>query len=132
MNTIHPSAIIGKHVELGDGNQIGPGCVIEDGVVLGSRNKLWHNVYVGPGTTLGDIARSDPSGDMLRREVKEEVDRVIRELEALAARSRSQSLSMLVPMGGEMAYRYQENLVHETLAVLRAFRARWEERAGGG
>ncbi len=53
-NTIHPSAIIGKDVKLGDGNQIGPGCVLEDGVVLGSRNKLWMNVYVGPGTTLGD------------------------------------------------------------------------------
>ena len=54
MNQIHPSAIIGKGVQLGDGNGIGPGCVIEDGAVLGSRNRLWMNVYVGPGTTLGD------------------------------------------------------------------------------
>lgn len=54
MNTIHPSAMIGKNVQLGGGNDIGPGCVIEDGVVLGSRNKLWMNVYVGPGTTIGD------------------------------------------------------------------------------
>ena len=53
-NTIHPSAIIGKSVQLGDGNDIGPGCVIEDGVVLGSRNRLWMHVYIGPGTTLGD------------------------------------------------------------------------------
>ena len=53
-NTIHPSAIIGKTVQLGDGNDVGPGCIIEDGVVLGSRNRLWMNVYVGPGTTLGD------------------------------------------------------------------------------
>ena len=54
MSTIHPSAMIGKNVRLGEGNEIGPGCVIEDGVVLGSRNKLWMNVYVGPGTTIGD------------------------------------------------------------------------------
>ena len=54
MNNIHPSATIGKHVKLGEGNEIGPGCAIEDGVVLGSRNKLWMNVYVGPGTTIGD------------------------------------------------------------------------------
>ena len=54
MNTIHPSAIIGKRVQLGDANEIGPGCVIEDGVILGSRNKLWMNVYLGPGTTIGD------------------------------------------------------------------------------
>ncbi len=54
MNTIHPSAIIGKGVQLGEGNEIGPGCVIEEGVVLGSRNRLWMGVYVGPGTTIGD------------------------------------------------------------------------------
>ena len=53
-NTIHPSVLIGKRVQLGEGNDIGPGCVIEDGAVLGSRNKLWMNVYVGPGTTIGD------------------------------------------------------------------------------
>ena len=53
-NTIHPSAILGKNVRLGDGNDIGPGCVIEDGAVLGSRNRLWMHVYVGPGTTIGD------------------------------------------------------------------------------
>jgi UDP-N-acetylglucosamine acyltransferase len=54
MNAIHPSAIIGRDVQLGDGNEIGPGCVIEDGVVLGSRNTLWMNVYLGPGTAVGD------------------------------------------------------------------------------
>lgn len=54
MNTIHPTAIIGTRVQLGDGNEIGPGCVIEDGAILGSRNKLWMNVYLGPGTTIGD------------------------------------------------------------------------------
>ena len=54
MNTIHPSAIIGKRAQLGDSNDIGPGCVIDDGAVLGSRNKLWMNVYIGPGTTIGD------------------------------------------------------------------------------
>ena len=53
-NTIHPSAIIGSAVRLGDGNTIGPGCVLADGVVLGSRNRLWPYVYVGPGTTIGD------------------------------------------------------------------------------
>jgi beta-glucosidase len=43
------------------------------------------------------------------------------ELEALAARSRRYSLSVLVPMGQEMAYRYQEGVIYETLAVLRDF-----------
>ena len=54
MNNVHASAIIGKNVELGEANEIGPGCVVADGVKLGSRNKLWMNVYLGPGTTLGD------------------------------------------------------------------------------
>ena len=54
MNTIHPSAIVGQRVRLGDGNTIGPGCILEDGTALGSRNTFWANVYVGPGTTLGD------------------------------------------------------------------------------
>ncbi|MEK7415909.1 MAG: hypothetical protein AAB263_21615 [Planctomycetota bacterium] len=54
MNTIHPSAVIGKNVTLGEGNEIGPGCVIDDVAALGSRNKLWMNVYVGPGTTIGN------------------------------------------------------------------------------
>src|SRR3989338_3258617 len=54
MNAIHSTAIIGKDAQLGEANEIGPGCVLADGVTLGSRNKLWMNVYVGPGTTLGD------------------------------------------------------------------------------
>jgi UDP-N-acetylglucosamine acyltransferase len=54
MNVIHQSATIGTSVRLGEDNEIGPGCVIEDGSALGSRNRLWMNVYVGPGTTIGD------------------------------------------------------------------------------
>jgi hypothetical protein len=32
-------------------------------------------------------------------------------------------------MGGEMAYRYQEQLIQETIAVLRGFRERSDEAA---
>lgn len=86
----------------------------------------------GPSTTLGDIARSEPEGPLLRPEVKTEMDRVITRLEELAARSRKYSLSVLCPMGGEMAYRYQESLIHEALAVLRAFRERWVKASRQG
>jgi TRAP-type uncharacterized transport system substrate-binding protein len=79
----------------------------------------------GPGSTLGDIARLTPSAAPLRQGTVAEVERVIAELEALAARSRKLSLTVLVPMGGEMLYRYQESLIHERLAVLRAFLERW-------
>ncbi len=81
----------------------------------------------GPAVTLGDIARLVPKGELLAARIGAEVDRVVAELEALAIKSRKQSLSVLVPMGGEMVYRYQETLIHETLAVLRGFRERWQE-----
>ena len=53
-NKIHSTAIIGARAQMGEGNDIGPGCVIEDGAVLGSRNRLWMNAYIGPGTVVGD------------------------------------------------------------------------------
>ena len=54
MDSIHPSAIIGKDVQLGEDNEVGPGCVIDGTTVIGSRNKLWMNVYIGPGSSIGD------------------------------------------------------------------------------
>lgn len=80
----------------------------------------------GATVTLGDIARLEPDASHRTPELLDGVRAVIRELEALAARSRRQSLSILVPMGQEMSYRYQESLIHETLAVLRAFVRRAE------
>jgi len=77
-----------------------------------------------PATTLGDIQRTPPDDSQSRPETLAEVDRVVKGLEDLAARSRRYSLSMLVPMGQEMAYRYQEGVIYETLAVLRDFRRR--------
>jgi TRAP-type uncharacterized transport system substrate-binding protein len=84
----------------------------------------------GKGSTLGDIERLPPAGDLLRDALGAEVDRIIGELDSLAHRSRRLSLSVLVPMGGEMAYRYQEDRIHKTLAVLRAFRERWQRARG--
>ena len=52
-----------------------------------------------------------------------------RRLEQLSERSRRYSLSMLVPMGQEMAYRYQEELMHQTLAVLREYLRRYDSNA---
>ena len=85
----------------------------------------------GSSTTIGDIARLTPSGELLRPRLGAEIDRVIKELEALGARSRKLSLSVLVPMGGEMAYRYQEGLIFEALAALRGFRDHCREAQAG-
>jgi TRAP-type uncharacterized transport system substrate-binding protein len=70
----------------------------------------------GASTTLGDIARTKRAVDGAFRQ---SVQSLVIRFEALAARSRRQSLSVLVPMGQEMAYRYQEEIIYETLAVLR-------------
>lgn len=51
---IHPSAIIGKNVTLGEGNQIGPNVFIEDDVVIGSNNLFYPGVYVSKGTEIGN------------------------------------------------------------------------------
>ncbi len=73
--------------------------------------------------TLGDIQAMPATGDARCRDaaVVGGVRGLVAEFEALATRSRRQSLSVLVPMGQEMAYRYQEGVIYETLAVLRAF-----------
>ena len=78
----------------------------------------------GPGSTLGDITRTEAAARHKTAEVRAEIESLIQRFEQLADRSRRQSLSMLVPMGQEMAYRYQEGVIYETLAVLRAFRLR--------
>ncbi len=53
-NQIHPTAIIGKKVDLGEANEIGPHAIIEDGVKLGSANKILANAYISSGTELGN------------------------------------------------------------------------------
>jgi len=72
------------------------------------------------GMTLGDIEHTEAKGDYATAEFKTRVSSLVDRLEALASRSRKQSLSVLVPMGQEMAYRYQEGVIYETIAVLAA------------
>ena len=54
MSEIHSSAIIGKHVEIGVNNTIGPNVIIEDGVKIGSHIKILAGVYLARGTELGN------------------------------------------------------------------------------
>jgi UDP-N-acetylglucosamine acyltransferase len=54
MSKIHPSAIIGKAVQMGANNVIGPNVIIEDGVKLGNDNTLLAGVYLCTGTTIGN------------------------------------------------------------------------------
>jgi len=50
---IHPTAVIGKNVEIDSSSTIGPYCVLEDGVHIGKGTRLMAHVYVGRGTKIG-------------------------------------------------------------------------------
>jgi len=77
-----------------------------------------------PGTTVPEMAAALPEPAQRTPEVRAKVDAAVKQLDALAQRCRRQSISMLVPMGQEMNYRYQEQLIAELLHALRQFRAR--------
>ncbi len=81
----------------------------------------------GPTTTVEEIGRMEPDRAHAAPETRRALQEAIVALERLNERCRSHSLSMLVPMGGEMAYRYQESLMAQALANLRAFRDRLAE-----
>jgi TRAP-type uncharacterized transport system substrate-binding protein len=72
----------------------------------------------GAGITVSEISRARPAGG---EEVEVGVQEAMRRLETLYGRCRTQSLSIFVPMGAEMAYRYQENLILDLLQALRGF-----------
>lgn len=51
--SIHPTAIIGKNVTLGDNVQIGPYCVVEGDVQIGAGTRLVSHVSIGGITSIG-------------------------------------------------------------------------------
>ena len=75
-----------------------------------------------PAMTAADIADLKPEARYRTPEMRARVDALIAQLEHLGGHCRRQSLSMLVPMGQEMNYRYQEGIVSEWLHALRKFR----------
>lgn len=51
---VHPSAILGQGVSLGEDDTVGPNCVLGRDVRLGSRTRLGPGVILEDGVTLGD------------------------------------------------------------------------------
>jgi TRAP-type uncharacterized transport system substrate-binding protein len=78
----------------------------------------------GSGVTVGDIATMTPDERHLTPEACTRIDEVVEALGQLAERCRKQSLSVLVPMGQEMGYRYQESLIADLMHALRTYRTR--------
>jgi TRAP-type uncharacterized transport system substrate-binding protein len=71
-----------------------------------------------PRITVGEISRSRPALGRDPTEI-DALRSLIDRLEELYLRCRRQSVSILVPMGAEMAYRYQETLITDLLGALR-------------
>ena len=57
---IHPTAVIGRNVTLGEGVAIGPYTVLEDNVTVGDRTRLHAHVVVGRGASIGSDAVLHP------------------------------------------------------------------------
>jgi len=51
---VHPTAILGKGVEIGAGTSIGPGVILGDGVRIGRECRIDARVTIYPGVILGD------------------------------------------------------------------------------
>jgi len=80
----------------------------------------------GPGITVGEIAEMPSQEQHRTPEARAQLDAIMAQLMTLSDRCRRQSLSVLVPMGQEFAYRYQEALIADLLYALRSFRDRLE------
>lgn len=76
----------------------------------------------GGGITRKEIDLLDPATTLIEASERAALDGLIARLRELVADCRKQAVSMLVPMGQEMVYRYQESLMLETIAVLQRFR----------
>lgn len=54
MSNVHPTALVGKKVEIGEGTVIGPYVILEDGVKLGAQNRIRAGAFLSSGTEIGD------------------------------------------------------------------------------
>ena len=81
---------------------------------------------LAPTTTIGEIAQATPNPALGPEEIRSAVRSIVDRLATLYRRCRRQSVSVFVPMGGEMAYRYQEALIQDLLRALRDLSARMD------
>ena len=106
------------------------------GMALWHRFRLWRidagrvkierdiAALFGPDAGMDTIAEMAIDARHLAPETRAGIDDVLLRLSVLLGRCRRQSLSLLVPMGEEMTYRYQEMLITGYLRALRRYRER--------
>jgi TRAP-type uncharacterized transport system substrate-binding protein len=80
-----------------------------------------------PGITVNAIAEMAANAAHLTAPERARLDSLLDRLSALINRCRRQSLSVLVPMGEEMSYRYQETLMADLIDALRLYRDRLDQ-----
>ena len=51
---IHPTAVVGERVRIGDGTAIGPYAVLGDGAEIGARSRIDAHAVIGPGVIVGE------------------------------------------------------------------------------
>jgi len=104
---------------------------------LANRYRLWRidanrleieyeiRKYFGENMLPGEISVLEPRGDHADAGMQEVLNSLIARLTEIETRCRTQSQSMLVPMGTEMAYRYQEEIISNNLIALKAYRGKF-------
>jgi hypothetical protein len=110
--------------------------VLFSGMALWHRFRLWRidanrvklereiAMLFEPGATLDSIVEVTPGAHQLAPETRAQLDELMLNLSALLEKSRQQSMSVLVPMGEEMNYRYQETMMADLLRALRVYKGR--------
>jgi hypothetical protein len=110
--------------------------VLFAGMALWHRYRLWRidvrrvkiereiAALFAAGATIDSIADIPLDARQLLPHAERQIDDLVLRLTALSERCRKQSLSVLVPMGEEMSYRYQEMLIAALLRALRLCKER--------
>jgi UDP-3-O-[3-hydroxymyristoyl] glucosamine N-acyltransferase len=57
---IHPAAIIGSNVDVGEGASIGPGAMVEDYAAIGMGTRIEAGAVIGEGVGIGEFCRIYP------------------------------------------------------------------------
>lgn len=78
--------------------------------------------FFGRPVTAEEIALEDMESRHANAASRAILDALIDRLTRLGERCRKQSLSLLVPMGKEQAYRYQEEIINRFLSAMKAYR----------
>ncbi|MBN8220248.1 MAG: ABC transporter substrate-binding protein [Spirochaetes bacterium] len=82
--------------------------------------------YFGRPVTAEEIALEELEGRHANAESRAVLDALIDRLTRLGEKCRKKSLSLLVPMGKEQAYRYQEEIINRFLSAMKAYREKMQ------